>query len=608
MNPRIPHIKEEDEILWPEKDTYLYLGWVGSNTISGLAMSSSSLHLPLIVESNLFSLLNFFTSNFFIFSSEFFLHELQLQIEKSSVIVLRKDGILIASKERASTEREILKDIDKEKICPLRHLLSISRSLDKKKLNSFLLAIEHGFPEVDLVDFSRKTIKSRKKRITSKWNSMVTDQKGSLEEDFVRTLRYALKSLESEHYPLFEKVYSIVPPGEYSEFSLAPLFGLLPYMTPKKSRTAPIQPKIGIKFLRFEAIFELEEEKISDFLASLEIKLFSSFFEVRINEMGRFQLEDTEELDKKYYRVRVSFVFEIVSNPINLEDSALLAKDLAYLVEEALYEISSQSHEKFKKHVVPEFWLKNAGIAVRVPYFMVSKIRRTVRDYFGSCFDVSQPMKVFRKSDDQFEVAFNLYFSIGYDYVIETRNEGFFPDVKVEDPYTKIGIEYLMRKEFNQAMKYFRRAKSGLLGDYFSVTSFSRSPKEQLRFINRMKKYWSVEDIPLGELLSSSIYTDESDPNKILSMLEVTDDWIHTATSLRHIEILEKQIRLLHLKETEYARAMETTIGRLKKIKNRFFKNFFNFVEDIGSFYVNLLQEIEKEAPESVKEWMRLKI
>ncbi|MBU7028960.1 MAG: hypothetical protein HXS48_18645 [Theionarchaea archaeon] len=616
MRSRFISLQWEKDKLWLEKDTYLYLGWTDSRNITGLAMSSYPLHLPNVIESDVFSMIDSFDPNFFIFSSEFFHQALGSPIEKSNVIVLKRDRILILpnqqnqfSREDTFVEKDVHNDVKNEEMCPLRHLLLLSNTLDEKQLSSFQLAVKYGFPEVDLVDFSKKTIKAGKEEITSKWDSIISDQKGTLEEDFVRTLRSALKSFVNEYLLLFEKIHSIIPPGDYSEYSLTPLFELIPYITLKKSLIVPIQPRIGIRSLRFEAIFKLEEENLSDFMITVKKKLTSDLLEVTVNEMGRFQVKDTEMPDKKYYRVRISIILETASDPISLESGTMLTNELAYLiVEEALYEISDESYKNYRKHKIPEFWLKNAGISIEIPPFMIDKAEEIIRSNFGSYFDTSHSIK-HRRSADKVEVVFYLYFSSGYDYVIERRDEGLFPNIQAGDPYTRIGIEHLMRKEFTQAMKSFRKAERGLLRDYYDITSFSELDREaQRKFINRMRKYCSTSDFPTKELFSSSGYTDERNPKKILGMLRATNDWIRTTTRLHQVEILEKQIRLQQLNEEEYANAMEMVRGFLKKTKIRFFKNFFNFVEDIGSFYVDLLQETEKEAPESVKEWMRLTI
>jgi len=616
VRSRFISLQWEKDKLWLEKDTYLYLGWTDSRNITGLAMSSYPLHLPNVIESDVFSMIDSFDPNFFIFSSEFFHQALGSPIEKSNVIVLKRDRILILpnqqnqfSREDTFVEKDVHNDVKNEEMCPLRHLLLLSNTLDEKQLSSFQLAVKYGFPEVDLVDFSKKTIKAGKEEITSKWDSIISDQKGTLEEDFVRTLRSALKSFVNEYLLLFEKIHSIIPPGDYSEYSLTPLFELIPYITLKKSLIVPIQPRIGIRSLRFEAIFKLEEENLSDFMITVKKKLTSDLLEVTVNEMGRFQVKDTEMPDKKYYRVRISIILETASDPISLESGTMLTNELAYLiVEEALYEISDESYKNYRKHKIPEFWLKNAGISIEIPPFMIDKAEEIIRSNFGSYFDTSHSIK-HRRSADKVEVVFYLYFSSGYDYVIERRDEGLFPNIQAGDPYTRIGIEHLMRKEFTQAMKSFRKAERGLLRDYYDITSFSELDREaQRKFINRMRKYCSTSDFPTKELFSSSGYTDERNPKKILGMLRATNDWIRTTTRLHQVEILEKQIRLQQLNEEEYANAMEMVRGFLKKTKIRFFKNFFNFVEDIGSFYVDLLQETEKEAPESVKEWMRLTI
>ncbi|KYK36019.1 MAG: hypothetical protein AYK19_09810 [Theionarchaea archaeon DG-70-1] len=608
-------IQDEKNVSYPEADIYLYLGWINSKNILGLAISSSPFSLPHVIKSNLFNLLDFFASHFFVFSSESIFQELQTSIKKSSVIVLKRDKILVFSdknykyaNERALPGKKVIKEINKEKLCPLRHLLLLSRTMDEKQLNAFHLAIKYKFPMVDLVDFNKKTIKVGKKEIIIKWNSIISDQKGSVEEDFVRTLRSALKSLENEHHSLFEKIRLIVPPGDYSEYSLSPLFNLLLYMPVKKLRKIPNQPKIGIASLRFEVVFELEEENIPHLTSALREALSSDFLQVIVNEMGRIRPKKIETQDKEYFRVRISITLE-APNSISLENSTMVAKELAYLVvEEVLYELSTESYTRFKKHKVPEFWLKNAGIVIEVSPSLAVRAKRIIRSYFRSHLDPSRKIRMLRKSKDRINILSNLYFSPAYDYVVDMKEEGIFQNIEAEDPYSRVGIEYLMRKEFDQALKFFRKAKSVLMQDLQNIDSEGESKRDTQREFLKIKNYFLLNDLsPEGVLLSPS-YTKETNPGKILEMLSVTEKWIRTTTRLRDIEILERQMRLQHLDRAEYAKTIVMLRRLMRKINVRFYKNFHNFIEDIGSFYVNLLQEIEKESPESIKEWMNLKI
>ncbi|KYK38221.1 MAG: hypothetical protein HXS46_10115 [Theionarchaea archaeon] len=601
----------EKDIFWPEEETYLYLSWVDSKSISGLAISSFPLQLSRLVESNIFNLLDFFAPNLFIFSSEFLCHKFQSRIGKSSVIVLRKKG--------ASVENGLPEGIGKEKTCPLKHLLLLSKTLNEKQLKSFQLATGYGFPVVDLIDFNKKAIKAKKEEITAKWDSMILDQKGSLEEDFVRTLKSALKSFENEYHHLLEKTYSIFP-DNYSEYSLAPLFALLSYINIRKSRKMPNQPKIGIKSLRFEVIFEFEEDDISDFITALEDELSSDFFKIRVNEMKRIQQEDMKIPGKKHYRTRISITLKAILDSISLEDSSTVAKELSYLVvEKVLYNISTKSkilhetqigaYERFKSRKMPEFWLKNADIAIEMSSFMVDVTKEIIRNAFGSHLDTSWPMKITRKSRDRFEIVFSLHFSSAYDYTIDGQDKGLFLDIQAKDPYTKIGIEHLMRKDFNKAFSFFRKAKIGLIRDYLETFGTSTLEKDRwIELINTFEEFLSLGDILPREILYSPTYTDESDPMKVFEMIRTNDKWIRTAEKLQEIDILERQIRLHILSDEEYAEIMSTLRTLLAETEFRFFKNFFNFIEDIGSFYVNILQKTEEMAPGSVKEWMKLSI
>jgi hypothetical protein len=600
---------------WGQEDTYLYLGSVTPNIISGLAVSSSPLSLSRVMGNELFDFIDFFAPNFFIFSSEFLFPKKQFETKKSSVILLKKDEILIILTEnyRFSEEKNYKKgnfnSIDSEKLCPLRHLLLLSRTLNEDQLNSFLLAIKHGFPIDNIVDFEKKQIKIKRDIIISQWDQMISSQKGTTEEDFVLTLKSALKNFRNEYFQLFKKIDSIYPFKSSSRYSLSPLFALLQFSN-MESKTAMTQPKIGIKSLRFEAILKLEEEDITKFMENLNEELFSDSIKVDVGIMGKKREKRSKNSEKKLYRVRIFISLKTASDLINLEDSTAIAKDLAWLVvEKILYKISVESWEKIKKCKKPEFWLKSADIAVEVPSFMVDETKKIIRDEFSCHFGSSRDIKLYQKSGNKIEMSFNLYFSSTHDYAVDGRDEGFFLRLYAKDPYTRVGIEHLMRKEFGESFESFKKAKIGLIRDYVEVSPELNLNKSDIsKLIDELENHISLYNISVRDILFSQIYTKESDASEILDMLNTADKWFKTAMMYFEINLLEREIRYQGLPREEYSSIKK----RLKKLfmeaDFKFFRNFYNFIEDLGSFYVILLQETEKKAPESVKEWMKLTI
>jgi tetratricopeptide (TPR) repeat protein len=504
-------------------------------------------------------------------------------------------------------------------VCPLKNLLLLSKTLNEKERSAFRLAIRNGFPVVDLVNFPKKILNTKKEEITLEWDSMISEQKGSLEKDFVRTLEHALKSLRDEFHPLFDKLHSIVPQEDCSEYSLAPLFALFSYITTTRSKIVLIQPRIGIKFLRFEAIFELERENITNLIIALEEEFSSNILKVSIDEAGKARERKSRAFGRKYCRSRISITVETIHKPITLEDTTAMVKNLSYLVvekalhristiEKALYKFPIDSYENFRNRNMPEFWLKKAGIAIEIPFFLLDEVEGMIRDNFGSDLEPLNPIEIYRKSTDRTEIIYNLYFSPSYDYVIDGQEKSLFLDVQDRDPYTDIGIEHLMRKEFDQALKFFRKAKSRIIGDLLNPKYTSKHEGSGMKSFDVIKEYFSPSDILPKELLSSRKYTDESDPAEIINMLKITDKWAQTAKRLRDIDILERQIRFQTLDKEEYVKVKAVLRENLSKTTFRPFKNFMNFLEDLGSFYMQILQETEREAPDSIKEWMRLEV
>jgi hypothetical protein len=91
-------------------------------------------------------------------------------------------------------------------------------------------------------------------------------------------------------------------------------------------------------------------------------------------------------------------------------------------------------------------------------------------------------------------------------------------------------------------------------------------------------------------------------------MIATVSKWKQTAMNLREMDNLEKEMRYRTMDDKEYIEKRGILAGMLRETELRCFKNYFNFVEEIGSFYVTLLQEIERAAPDSVKKWMKLEI
>jgi hypothetical protein len=550
-----PSGKNHDNV-WKDEDTYLYLGFLDSESICGLGISSKSLNPSIVLDCRLFKVTDFFDSNFFVFSSDLSCYEPGWHIDKSSVILLRKGGIeIISSRGRATGRTEI------DKSSPLWHLLLLSRKMNNRQKDALKLAIQWGFPQVSVVDFTEERIDVARAKILSEWKSVVLNYKDSLEKDFVKTLVSAIKSFEKEYYLLLCKIHSIRTCQDSSDYSLGPLLAILRHTDTEKAVTEHFQPKIGISSLEFEAIFQLEEENIPDFMMDLGEELSSDFLEVSVGEVSRI-IEQNLHAPGKMYRVRVFIVLKGVSHSVDLESAAQLVNELRFLVVEkalcdisiiqkAFYKVPFSSYELFINRYKPEFWLKRTGISIIIPRFMMSNAIRVIHRDFGNHLDSSEPISV-RKSEHGIEIIFNLHLTSGYDYVIDNSNQSYFSEMRSNDTYVNIGLEHLERKDFDKALKSFRIAKE--------------NPKH----------------------------------------------WIKTTTVLRDINILERDLRINLLTQEEHKKKIrERRNLRCKRefrIRKKYSRNFFNFLEDIGGFYVEFLQEIKEHFPNLVEDWINLRI
>jgi hypothetical protein len=595
----------------------LYLSWVDPIRISGLAMSSTPLPPSQIIGSSLFDFSDCFSSNFFIFSSRFF--SKNFEISKWSVIILRKNEVLMDTRgsevfEKKNPERgEPVSFVRERELCPLSHLLILSKNLIKKQKDAIQLAIKYGFPSLDLANLEKEPAKISGERLASEWDSMIKFQAGSTESDFLKTLKGALKSLGKEHSRLFQKLHSIIPPTDYSEYSLAPLFAILPYVAARKIEPVPNQPRVGIRTLRFEAILELEERMIQELLSRLRDELSSDFLKVRIFEMGK-TLTETRKQDERIFRIRVAIVLESISDCFDLENSVILEREVFYLtIERVLYSVSHESYVRFAKRKIPEFWLKSARISVNIPFSLLRKTRKIIIDFFGSHLCSSKFQTLYKKSERTYDIFFDLCFSMAYDFVIDDKRESIFPDIRVRDKHTQIGIEYLMQKEFDQSLRFFRKAEASLSRSWLKIYPSPYSRKRERAELNGITNSSSpgnqeADDMQHHQIFSPADASDKLDPQELLDMIVTAKKWKQTAINLRNIDKLEKEMRHKTIDKKEYIEKRTILAEMLRGTELRCFKNYFNFVEEIGSFYVTLLQEIEKTVPDSVKKWMRLEI
>jgi hypothetical protein len=516
--------------------------------------------------------------------------------------------------EKNEPERDEPVSFAKEKeTCPLSHLVMLSRNLTEKHKDALMLAMKYGFPSLDLTNLEREPAKACREKLVSEWDSIIKSQSGSAENDFLRTLKGTLKSLGKEHSRLFEKLHSIMHPTDYSEYSLAPLLAILPHVAAGKRELVLNQPRVGIRTLRFETIFEFEEGMIQELLSRLKDELSSDFLEAKVFEVGRIPIE-TEKYGEGIIRIRVAIVLESIFDCFDLENSATLVGEVFYAtIERALYSVSHESYTRFSRRKIPEFWLRSAKILVSIPLSLIDKTRKTIIDFFGSHLSSSKFRIMYKKSKVVCDILFDLHFSTTYDFVIDGKRESIFPDIRVKDRYTQIGIEYLMRKEFSRSLQLFKRAEDSLSENWSKISAPSyTSKKGQAEFsevINPLPpSIPRIGDMQFHQTSSSVDTYDNLDPQELLDMIATVSKWKQTAMNLREMDNLEKEMRYRTMDDKEYIEKRGILAGMLRETELRCFKNYFNFVEEIGSFYVTLLQEIERAAPDSVKKWMKLEI
>lgn len=542
--------------IWKGEEAYLYLSFLDSESICGLGISSTPLDPSLVLHCELFNVIDLFDSKFFIFSSDLTHYKPEWHVSKSSTIVLERDGIRILSSGVAVSEGARL-----DKSSPLWHLLLISKNLNKKQKDAFRLAMQRGFPQINVIDFIEGKIRVEKEEIISEWKSLVTNYHDSLERDFVRALASAMKSFEKEYHVLLGKMYLVKTSQDSSNYSLNPLLAILEYTSKIRTRIKDYQPKMYIKSLEFETIFELEEDNVSNFVISLKEELLSDFLDVSVNEISRVTQHDLQILEKKC-RVRISIALMGIAQSVDPEDAAQLVNELWHLVVEkalystsilqkAFYKVAFSSYELFINHYKQEFWLKRASISIRLPQHMMDIALKVISKNLGNHLDSSKPISI-RTSKKGIEVIFNLYLTSGYDYIIDGSRQGYFSEMRSDDPNVNIGLEHLERKEFDKALRSFRSAKKN------------------------------------------------------------SRHWTRITTTLRDISILERDIKMDLLTQKERGEKTKEwkslQHGKEFRIRRRFSQNFFNFLEDVGGFYIEFLQKAKQEFPNLVEEWMDFRI
>lgn len=228
-----------------------------------------------------FSFLKFFNSQIFFFQVALDQLEALNKKDTENGVFALFEGKLSSYTDVAVRNRfGIYEDKYTGKPNPLKHMIFESKKIDERKRKCILLAVDYGFPLRSIVNFSNDSLLVDKDEIEKEWEGIIRSQRGSIEHDFVRTLKRAISTIKREYFSLFSELAKI---SDENPFSITrPLFCFLNTVSETGSVMNIPLPRIFFDLAAIGAIFDLKEGSAKDYSILLSKLLKRKNYQVGI--------------------------------------------------------------------------------------------------------------------------------------------------------------------------------------------------------------------------------------------------------------------------------------------------------------------------------------
>lgn len=445
---------------------------------------------------------------------------------------------------------------------PLKHTVTKSKKIEDREKKCLFLAMNFGFPLVDIVSFSQKTILKFKNEIIDEWDNIIKSQHGNLENDFINTLKRGTKVIKNEYSDLFIELTRLS--GENSLPAAKPLFSFANTSPEINLLSRILPPKIFFNQVSIKAIFNLEKELATEYSETLS----SAFKDLKY----RIEIEHTMSSKfKEGDRYRIEFQINLVfPEYVDLSDIRWKLEEIRNIILVKLGDFDLTALEAFSRGKM-EIWLKEVNLQIVVHNDFkretISLLKKKLRWVLDHKSIVDLPI-----SKDLVEITFKLSFDKITDYSIsEIETFSVMPD-----RYTRLAVEKLYRGKFSEASKYLRMGKNGLLGDICTIDAEEAKSGSSDELLRKARYYYRKAKLDDSNILEG--YFNNQFKEKVLEAFETNSDWI---ISLKLFLEAKKEKKNAGL----YRRYSGLNID----------KNLNDFTEEIGDFYSSLLRRLQRK-------------
>lgn len=458
---------------------------------------------------------------------------------------------------------------------PLTHLVMKSNKIREREKKCFLIALKFGFPCEDIINPSDNILLNCRTKILSAWDDIIQSQHGSLERDFINTLKRGSQIIKEEYSDLFNLLAKISQ--DCSLFSTKPLFSFMKIFPRRLSNISV--PKIFFNQALIKIIVILRREYAGEFSNLLSSEFGNRGYQVSIKHSAI-----AKSKEKNKYRIKFLINVNFKDNVEFLRIKGELL-DIKNIILFKLKEVDQKAYEIFTKKRA-EIWLKKIRIYIIVHEDFEKETIRLSKELLKGFMDFSSIL-ILEPSLNYNEIIFRLSFDRITDYLITEKD---FPYTE-SDRYTRIGVEKIYKKKFSDALKFLKSGKNGLLGDLYMI----ESKKNESKISDRMRKKAFQYYRKIGIENFSKCYFENKSKNRILDALETNSDWQISLRLFLEARKLEKKIssRAMEGKNTEQMRYNKWMYRRYSGLKLD--KSLDDFIEEIGNFNSSLLGNLQRK-------------
>ncbi len=461
----------------------------------------------------------------------------------------------------------------------LKHIITKSRRISDRERKCISLAIDFGFPLINIINFRKNTMLRFRDRILEEWGKIITSQSGRLENDFMHTLKRGARTIKKEYSNLFIELDGIsgedpLPPAEplFSFMNILSDIDLLPQFSP---------PKIFFDQVSIKAIFDLTRECTNAYSRALssEFEKRKCLAEVEYNTINR---------SKKKDRYRTRFLINLTfPEYMELSHARWELSGLRDIILSELKKTDPEAYEIFRRSKL-EIWLKKVGVNIVIQKNFEKETISLIREFFKGTLDygsiLSQPI-----STNLVRIRFGLSFDKMTDYSISEIDIYY----GISDRYTRLAIEKMYRGEFSEASRYLKRAKNALLGDLYTIRSRETENGSKKLLKKALDCYRKAG---VGNSIIFEGYLDTKSKDRVLTALEVNSDWMISLRLYLKARDLEKDILYKKSLKTEGLESELWLEGLYKRYSGlNLEKRLDSFIEKIGNFYSILLVELQRK-------------